>query len=138
MSPETIAGRYRVLQPIGRGGMGTVWLCRDEVLGREVAVKRVGRLPEGWDDVGSGPDRARALREARSAAALNHRNVVSVFDVVEDGGENWLVMEYVPGRTLPRSSVRTAPSRRSGPRTSAHKWPRGSRRRMLAARSIGT
>ncbi len=95
MQPDLIAGRYRVQRIIGRGGMGAVWLCRDEVLGRDVAVKQVGRLPGE-----SLTDTARALREARSSAALNHRNVVSVFDVVEADNENWLVMEYVPSRTL--------------------------------------
>ena len=60
MPPEIIAGRYHVERAIGRGGMGTVWLCRDEVLGREVAVKQVGLLPGE-----SAPDLARALREAR-------------------------------------------------------------------------
>jgi serine/threonine protein kinase len=95
MQPELIAGRYRVQRVIGRGGMGAVWLCEDEVLGREVAVKQVGRLPGE-----SLSDTARALREARSSASLGHRNVVAVFDVVEDAGENWLVMEYVPSRTL--------------------------------------
>lgn len=71
MTPDLIAGRYRVTRAVGRGGMGTVWLCRDEVLGREVAVKQIGTLPGE-----SAPDAARALREARSSAALNHRNVV--------------------------------------------------------------
>lgn len=93
---ELIAGRYRVERAIGRGGMGTVWLCTDEVLGREVAVKQVGLLPGE-----SAPDLARALREARSSAALNHPNVVSVFDAVEDEqGRSWLVMEHVDGSTL--------------------------------------
>ena len=96
MDPDLIAGRYRVLRAVGHGGMGAVWLCRDEVLGREVAVKQIGMLPGE-----SAPDAARALREARSSAALNHRNVVSVFDVVDDdSGHAWLVMEYVPSRTL--------------------------------------
>ncbi len=99
MAPDLIAGRYRVVRPVGRGGMGTVWLCRDEVLGREVAVKQIGLFPGE-----SVPDQRRALREARSSAALNHRNVVSVFDVVDPGqsedGHAWLVMEYVPSRTL--------------------------------------
>lgn len=95
-APEVIAGRYRVERAIGRGGMGTVWLCTDEVLGREVAVKQVGLLPGE-----SAPDLARALREARSSAALNHPNVVSVFDAVEDEqGRSWLVMEHVDGSTL--------------------------------------
>ncbi|GAB7005501.1 serine/threonine-protein kinase [Nocardioides sp. AN3] len=95
MRPETIAGRYLVLRAVGRGGMGTVWLCRDTVLGREVAVKQVGLLPGE-----SAPDLARALREARSSAALNHPHVVSVFDAVEADDHIWLVMEYVPGETL--------------------------------------
>ncbi len=96
MDPDLIAGRYRVQRAVGRGGMGTVWLCRDDVLGREVAVKQIGMLPGE-----SATDAARALREARSSAALNHRNVVSVFDVVDDErGRAWLVMEYVPSRTL--------------------------------------
>lgn len=96
MNPDLIAGRYRVVRAVGHGGMGTVWLCSDEVLGREVAVKQIGMLPGE-----SAPDAARALREARSSAALNHRNVVSIFDVVDDdSGHAWLVMEYVPSRTL--------------------------------------
>ncbi|MEQ4521294.1 serine/threonine-protein kinase, partial [Nocardioides kribbensis] len=94
MTPDPIAGRYRIVREIGRGGMGAVWLCHDETLGRDVAVKRAGALP------GVAVDGARALREARSAAALNHRNVVSVLDAVEDGGEVWLVMEYVASRNL--------------------------------------
>jgi hypothetical protein len=95
MTPDLIAGRYRVERAVGRGGMGTVWLCQDEILGREVAVKQVGHLPGE-----STTDTARALREARSSAALNHKNVVSVFDVVESEEGAWLVMEYVPSRTL--------------------------------------
>ncbi|MBY9076756.1 serine/threonine protein kinase [Nocardioides sp. WL0053] len=95
MSPELIAGRYRVERAVGRGGMGTVWLCQDEVLGRDVAVKNVGNLPDQ-----TSTDVARAMREARSSAALNHPNVVSVFDVVETGDEIWMVMEYFPSRTL--------------------------------------
>ena len=95
MSPRTIAGRYVVERAVGHGGMGTVWLCRDEVLNRSVAVKEVGSMPGE-----SKSDLARALREARNSAALNHRNVVSIYDAVEDGDQNWLVMEYVPSRNL--------------------------------------
>lgn len=95
MPPETIADRYRVEREVGRGGMGSVWLCRDEVLGRDVAIKQVGHLPGE-----SMPNLARALREARSSAALNHRNVVAVYDAFEEDDHVWLVMEYVPGRTL--------------------------------------
>ncbi|GGO71424.1 serine/threonine-protein kinase [Nocardioides deserti] len=95
MPPETIAGRYDVVREVGRGGMGAVWLCQDRTLGREVAVKQVGGLPGE-----STPHLARALREARSSAALNHPNVVSIFDAIEDGGHVWLVMEYLPSRNL--------------------------------------
>ncbi len=95
MQPELIGGRYRVKSAIGQGGMGTVWLCQDETLRREVAVKQVGLLPGE-----SVTDSARAFREARSSAGLSHRNVVTVFDVVEEAGAIWLVMEHVPGRSL--------------------------------------
>src|ERR1700750_718866 len=95
MEPDLIAGRYHAQRPIGRGGMGIVWLCRDNVLDRDGAVKRVGRPPGG-----ARADSARALREARSSAALSHRNVVSVFDVVEVDDSILMVMEYVPARTL--------------------------------------
>src|SRR3954451_5434459 len=94
-APRKIADRYRVGRPIGHGGMGTVWLCRDERLERDVAVKQIGTLPGE-----TAPDLARAMREARSSAALNHPHVVSIYDVVEEGGHIWLVMEYVASRTL--------------------------------------
>lgn len=90
-----IAGRYRLEREIARGGMGAVWLGRDELLGRTVAMKRIGLLPGA-----SGPDLERATREARLAAALNHPHVVAVFDQVREGDEHWLVMEYVEGSTL--------------------------------------
>jgi eukaryotic-like serine/threonine-protein kinase len=90
-----IAGRYDLEREIGRGGMGAVWLGRDTVLGREVALKRIGLMP-GTES----PDLERAAREARLAARLNHPHVVAVFDLVEDADETWLVMEYVEGITL--------------------------------------
>ena len=93
--PTSIAGRYRVQREVGRGGMGSVWLAHDDRLGREVALKAVGRLPGQ-----SVTDQARALREARSLAALNHPHVVGVYDAVAEDDHVWLVMEYVPGRTL--------------------------------------
>jgi serine/threonine protein kinase len=90
-----IAGRYSLDREIGRGGTGVVWLGRDEVLHRQVALKRIGVLP-GTD----GTDLARAEREARLSARLNHRHVVAIFDVVVDSDAHWLVMEYVDGTTL--------------------------------------
>ena len=104
MESQRIAGRYLVLRAIGRGGMGVVWLCRDEVLGREVAVKQIGGLP-GEPEV----ETMRAMREARSAAALNHPNVVAVYDVVDHDGRPWLVMEYVDGRDPRRDPGRRGP-----------------------------
>jgi serine/threonine protein kinase len=90
-----IAGRYDIGREIGRGGMGAVWLARDTVLGRDVALKRIGLLPGATT-----PDLERAEREARLAARLNHPHVVAVFDLVDDEGDTWLVMEYVEGITL--------------------------------------
>lgn len=75
--------------------MGAVWLARDEVLHRAVALKRVGATPDG-----PAPDLARAEREARLAASLNHPHVVAVFDLVHEDDERWLVMEYVEGESL--------------------------------------
>jgi serine/threonine protein kinase len=95
MGSQTIAGRYQVQRCIGSGGMGMVWLCRDLRLGRMVAVKQIGTLP--GETV---PDLARAMREARSSAVLNHPHVVSIYDVVEEDDHIWLMMEYVPSRTL--------------------------------------
>ncbi|QZY30316.1 serine/threonine-protein kinase [Nocardioides coralli] len=90
-----IADRYELEREVGRGGMGAVWLARDEVLGRQVAVKRTGLVPGGGT-----PDAQRAEREARLAARLSHPNVVAVFDLVADDDGQWLVMEYVDGVTL--------------------------------------
>lgn len=90
-----IAGRYRLDREIGRGGSGTVHLAHDEVLGRQVAIKRIGLIP-GSDSV----ELERAEREARLAAALTHPHVVSVFDLVDEQDVRWLVMEYVDGETL--------------------------------------
>ncbi len=90
-----IAGRYRLERQIGRGGSGTVHLALDEVLGRQVAIKRIGLVPGSGD-----AELERAEREARLAAALNHPHVVSVFDLVNEDDVRWLVMEYVDGVTL--------------------------------------
>jgi serine/threonine protein kinase len=91
-----IAGRYALEHEIGRGGAGVVWLGTDELLGRQVALKRIGLVP-GADRT----DLARAEREARLGARLSHPHVVAVFDTVEDDtGAHWLVMEHVDGVDL--------------------------------------
>ncbi|MGO0575111.1 serine/threonine-protein kinase [Ornithinimicrobium panacihumi] len=92
--PSLVAGRYRVLSVLGRGGGGTVWLARDEHLGRDVALKRVAGEADNEVLV------ARGLREARTSAALAHDHVVRVFDAFEHEGSPWIVMEYVAGRSL--------------------------------------
>lgn len=92
---DVIADRYSLEREIGRGGMGAVWLGHDAVLGRDVALKRIGLMPGA-----STPDARRAEREARLAAMVSHPNVVAVFDLAEDGDDTWLVMEHVDGESL--------------------------------------
>ncbi|MGY5123641.1 serine/threonine-protein kinase [Streptomyces nigrescens] len=94
-----IAGRYRLTEHIGRGGMGTVWRAEDKILGRQVALKRLHTQPHLPDDeLATLYERTR--REARSAARITHPNVIVVHDVVEDDGRPCIVMEYVPSPTL--------------------------------------
>ncbi|MFC8949153.1 serine/threonine-protein kinase [Streptomyces rochei] len=98
-SERVIAGRYRLLSPLGEGGMGTVWRARDEVLRREVAVKEV-RAPAGLPEADVRRMYARLEREAWAAARVAHRNVVTVYDVATDDGRPWIVMELVRGLSL--------------------------------------
>jgi hypothetical protein len=79
--------------------MGAVWLARDELLGRDVAVKQV-LIPVGSDPEATDGHREAAMREGRIAARLTHPHAVSVYDMVDDGGTPWLVMEYLPSRSL--------------------------------------
>ncbi|MEU8436542.1 serine/threonine-protein kinase [Streptomyces sp. NPDC029216] len=96
---RVIAGRYRLLGPLGRGGMGVVWRARDEVLAREVAVKEV-RAPAGLDAAEVGRLYRRLEREAWAAARVSHRGVVTVYDVAAEEGRPWIVMELVRGLSL--------------------------------------
>ncbi|MEV0371219.1 serine/threonine-protein kinase [Streptomyces sp. NPDC050636] len=94
-----IANRYRLVERVGRGGMGTVWRAEDELLGRHVAVKKLHVPPHLHDDeVQRLYERTR--REARSAARITHPNVIVVHDVVDDEGLPCIVMEYIPSVTL--------------------------------------
>ena len=94
-----LAGRYRVVAQLGRGGMGVVWRALDEVLGREVAVKEL----RTYTDAG-GPELAdlgrRMQREARAAARVRHPGVIAVHDVAEVDGRPLIVMELVDGPSL--------------------------------------
>ncbi|MEV0619134.1 protein kinase [Nonomuraea sp. NPDC050404] len=93
-SNRLVAGRYQLLRELGRGGMGVVWEGHDTLLSRQVAIKEV-LLPDGLSPGDQERHLLRTAREARTAAKLNHPNVVAVYDVVEEGGRPWIVMELV-------------------------------------------
>ena len=90
-----ILGAYRLEALLGRGGMGEVYRARDTRLGREVAIKILPR-----DRVDDPERKLRFLHEARAASALNHPNIVTLHDIVHDGGVDFLVLEYVRGKSL--------------------------------------
>ena len=94
-----VAGRYALKASLGRGGMGVVWRAQDAVLGREVAVKEVV-FPPTMAEEERRPAQARVLREARAAARLNHPGAVTLYDVVQDQGGTFIVMELVNAPTL--------------------------------------
>ncbi|MCU1350051.1 MAG: serine/threonine protein kinase with repeat [Acidobacteria bacterium] len=96
--------RFEIVRVLGRGGMGTVYLARDQRLGRHVALKVLNP-----DDLGSDDRRARFLREAKTAAAVRHQNVATIYEVGETGqGVPFLVMEYCDGETLSQRIRRKA------------------------------
>jgi serine/threonine protein kinase len=98
-SGQLVAGRYRLLGQLGRGAMGIVWHGHDELLNRHVAVKQIILAPAA-SDADARASYRRTLREARTAARLNHAGVVTVFDVVEEDGMPWIVMELIRARPL--------------------------------------
>jgi serine/threonine-protein kinase len=91
-------GRYEIIEQLGQGSMGTVYKARDPILGRDVAIKRI--LVQPGERSEAADFRERFFREARAAGKLSHPGIVTVFDVSEHDGTPFLVMEYVPGRTL--------------------------------------
>ena len=96
-------GPYEILSPLGAGGMGEVYRAKDHRLGREVAVKVLST------EAAASPERrARFEKEARSASALNHPNIVSIYDIGQDGETTYIAMELVDGATL-RDSLPAAP-----------------------------
>ncbi|MEV0615944.1 serine/threonine-protein kinase [Nonomuraea sp. NPDC050404] len=99
MSSGRLAGRYSLLRPLGAGGMGKVWLARDEMLDRDVAVKEL-TLPEGLSPKERADSVTRAVREAQATARLRHPGIVALHDVVVEEERPWLVMELLRGRTL--------------------------------------
>ncbi|NEM07135.1 serine/threonine-protein kinase [Geodermatophilus normandii] len=103
-----VAGRYTVNGMLGRGGMGVVWRATDQVLGRPVALKEV-TFPAHLTDDEREALRNRTLREARAAARLVHPCVTTLYDVVEEDGRPWLVMEHVESRSLQEIVQREGP-----------------------------
>ncbi|WP_328879851.1 serine/threonine-protein kinase [Streptomyces sp. NBC_00299] len=96
---RVIGGRYRLVERIGSGGMGTVWRALDELVDREVAVKQP-RLPGDPEEAGHQRAAHRLYREARAAARVDHPAAVSIHDVVVEDGLPWIVMELVRGESL--------------------------------------
>jgi hypothetical protein len=91
LAQELILGRYRPVRPLGSGGMGHVWLARDEENGLDVALKMIGR---------EGKSAARAEREAKAAAALRHPHCQRIYALARDPAHVYIAYEYVPGRTM--------------------------------------
>jgi eukaryotic-like serine/threonine-protein kinase len=96
---RVIAGRYSLLQEIGRGGMGIVWLAEDRTIGRRVAIKEL-HLPAGVPAEERRVLEERVLREARAAGRLNDPGVVTVYDVLQEAGATYIVMELIQAPTL--------------------------------------
>jgi len=88
-------GPYEIVDKLGSGGMGEVFLGHDPRLQRRVALKRLTAAASGAPD-----DNARVLREARAVARLNHPNIAAVYDVLQQDGRTFIVMEYVEGESL--------------------------------------
>ncbi|MZD52540.1 serine/threonine-protein kinase, partial [Streptomyces sp. SID5606] len=98
-SARLLAGRYRLGDVLGRGGMGTVWRAEDETLGRTVAVKEL-RFPGNIDEEEKRRLITRTLREAKAIARIRNNGAVTVYDVVEEDDRPWIVMELVEGKSL--------------------------------------
>ncbi|WP_067561902.1 serine/threonine-protein kinase [Nocardia acidivorans] len=97
-----VAGRYRLQSKLGGGGMGAVWLATDRLLHRDVAIKQV-LTTAGLSEDEAREVRQRIMHEGRVAAKLSHEHAIAVYDVVLEAGEPWLVMEYLPSRSVAKA-----------------------------------
>ena len=105
---QLLGGRYRLVEPVGKGGMGQVWQGYDDVLEREVAVKEI-LLPDGLPGTEHDYLVARSMREAQAAARLHHPGIVAVYDAVQRDGVPWIVMEFISGPSLAQVITRDGP-----------------------------
>ena len=99
-----VLGKYKILEPLGSGGMGSVYLCEHKLMRRRVAVKVLP--PAKAKDESA---LARFYREARAVAALDHPNIVHAYDIDQDGDLHFLIMEYVDGASLQEIIKRSGP-----------------------------
>ena len=97
MFAEPLAGHYRILDQLGAGGMGEVYLAHDTKLDRRVAIKFLKE-----DATSGGHSDRRLLREARAAAMLDHPNICAIYEIGEDAGRPFIVMQFIEGETLDR------------------------------------
>src|SRR5215204_3820165 len=119
MDRDVLGDRYTLLDVLGDGGMARVYLSRDGVLGRNVALKVLRERYAEDEDFGE-----RFRREAKNAASLNHPGVVQVYDQGRsEEGTYYMAMEYVPGGTLKELIARRAPWTPTRPPTSPRGWP---------------
>jgi serine/threonine protein kinase len=100
---STFAGRYQIIEELGKGGMGVVYKASDTKLKRTVALKSIAPLVLAEEEI-----KIRFVREAQSAAALNHPNICTVYEIDETEGRSFISMEYIEGQNL-RDKVKTRP-----------------------------
>ena len=133
LAAGTRLGPYEILAPLGAGGMGEVYRARDTRLGREVAVKV---LPASFS---TDPDRLRRFeQEARAAGALNHPNIVAVYDIGQHDGAPYVVSELLEGETLRERTRRRGRSRRARRSTTRSRSPAASPRPTRRGSSTAT